>query len=255
MKVFVNSIPKSGTNYVSRIFTAAGFAYANRSIAASSVTGRYEFIKKFARADRAPFVDVGLQTEAKLSEHWLKRVTTVPGNHYLTGHARYSERLRTILQENQLRIVLVYRRPEAVLHSWIMYQDAASLSNRHISNLLHDMNYEGRFYTILNGIEYKKRIYRDFKATYEAARYWLSLPEVIPFEFKGERVCDASIAAEDIRTLFESLQVTMSLDECKSLHYSVYGNSHTYRSANDMEWREFWNADMKAKFYESFVSE
>lgn len=123
-KVFVNSFPKSGTNLVEKLLRLVGIRMAGKSIAMSSVLGRYETIKKLTRtiSFNSWAVPIGLEVPVSVTASWLKEyIDSLSPGQYMTGHAAYSDYLESLLSIHSICVLQVVRDPRAILSSMAKY--------------------------------------------------------------------------------------------------------------------------------------
>ncbi|MCW8828151.1 MAG: sulfotransferase domain-containing protein [Gammaproteobacteria bacterium] len=123
-KIFINSMPKSGTNLVSRLFNISGYHYAKLGVAPTLLIGRHYLLRQVLRRSffsRNPVI-VGLDVQMPVRREWLERkFNSVKDGFYVTGHANYSQGIKNILDTAGFKTVLVIRDPCDVIVSYAHY--------------------------------------------------------------------------------------------------------------------------------------
>lgn len=139
MKVFLNSMPKSGTNMLSRLFDLHDVPYDNLGISQTLLLGNYYFVRQMLRRsffESAP-VNIGLDVQMPLRRAWLsKRLAKVRDRHYITGHANWSPVLEDLLGINQIKTIVIVRNPADTLLSHVHY--IATTSSHFLHNAFKD---------------------------------------------------------------------------------------------------------------------
>lgn len=110
-RVFVNSMPKSGTHLAMSLLDAfPGFRFSGRHVAFSEI----EALDGPPRGPLPPHAIAGRDALV----HELDRV---PGRSYMTGHLAYDRDLAAALESSDARLVLFIRDPRAVVVSMARY--------------------------------------------------------------------------------------------------------------------------------------
>lgn len=237
MKIFVNSLPKSGTNLVAKLIEGLGYKYSNKSIALSSKLGRYERIKRLTRSRwfRGGSIEIGLEINADLSSAWVEKyLTQVQDGQYVTGHAAYSDHLNEILINNGYKIIQVIRNPLDVMFSYAKYiiekenryyPTHATLASLTLNERVKLLAKGGR----LSDCDYYLRGIREVLRSQEG---WFQNQTALPIRFedlvgpKGGGTQDAQ------KNIVKEICSYIEVDEKKGLELidSLYGGTHTFRS-------------------------
>ena len=118
--VFANGIGKSGTNLLIKLCGLLGAPYSGFGLAASSIIGPYQPVRKLLRAPK-PFerpVDVGLEVSTRVSPFWLRQRLIRCRGKCVSGHAAHSKRLLNMLLKNRYKIIQIIRDPRDVTVSF-----------------------------------------------------------------------------------------------------------------------------------------
>lgn len=236
MKVFVNSMPKSGTNMVQLLVEKMGYTYSNRSLAASSTTGRYEFIKKmlrspcFSRAD----VHLGVEYDASVSSQWLQRyVSSVAERQYLSGHAAYSGYLGSLLSDEVIKIILVLRNPIDVLLSMTKYIVEPQNTWYPFHSYLASLEFMERAeFLVRGGLDsHSGRYYRGMKFQYAALEGWLDYKGLLVVRFEDLVGKKGGGSDSQQKKVIENVATFTGMDPslANQISSSLFGHGPTFR--------------------------
>lgn len=244
MKVFVNSLPKSGTNLVAKLTRLVNVQDSGKSIASSSVVGNYQFAKSCMRLDHfsGNNIPVGLEFPVSLGYAWLDRYLKIANNQYLSGHAAFSEQLVHLLQKNGIKQIQVFRHPAAVLVSWAKFiaEDKNSWHPSHAHMV--KMNLDDRCRFMLTGglLEGGKYYQSSFTEILSRTDGWLeSTALVVRYEdivgAKGGGNDDAQRLV--IKNVMQHMGMHAAENELDRLQDQLYGGTHTFRSGQINSWQ------------------
>lgn len=243
MRVFVNSVPKSGTNLVAKLVRLTGMQDSRRSIASSSIVGRYQLIKSCVRIDHlsGDNVSVGLEFPVSVGYHWLNRYLKIDNNHYLSGHAAFSEQLAYLIGTNGVSHIQVFRHPAAVLLSWVKFfvEDINSWHPSH--TIMKKMNLEDRCYFMLaGGIHAEtKRYQNSFAEILRRSEGWLDGNALI-VRYEDIVGCkgggDDNIQRLTIARVMRHIGRPFSESDLDRMQEQLYGGTHTFRSGRVDGW-------------------
>ena len=155
MKVFANSIPKSGTHLLLRLLTLLDFDMADfGGIKPSLVTeedrvtdrllrkalktrepgkflgigphlvdsGRFPAARALIRTRGPEKVTLGVEFPREIGRRWLqKRLGQVPENSVVSAHCAYTPQLDEVLNEEKMRAVCILRDPRDTAISYVHY--------------------------------------------------------------------------------------------------------------------------------------
>ena len=249
MRVFVNSIHKSGTNLVEKLVQLSGIQRSGRSLALSSIEGPFTPIRKLLRgAKSGEGVPVGLESPADVRSSWLSRYVSIPGDHYMSGHAPYSEALAGTLASQNYRVLQVYRDPRSVLVSWAKYCDDRSLRWYPFYDYLKALGFEDRVRFFLRGGEYGGKPYFGIKELVHRTAGWLNDERTMALRY--EDLVGASGGGEDavqrqaIELALNFIGLEFDENTVEEIQTNLYGGTHTFREGRVDGWREALNAEL-----------
>ncbi|MGK2873373.1 MAG: sulfotransferase domain-containing protein [Alphaproteobacteria bacterium] len=242
-RVFVNSFPKSGTNLVEKLVRQFGYSHSGRSIAFSSVCGRYTTIKRITRACslRNVQIPIGLEVPAAVSAGWLKKyVRGVAHGSYFSGHAAWSGYLDDILQSEGIKVVQVIRDPRGILASMASYvveeQNAWYPFHRSFKSL--PRRELLKFYIKGGYVPGAEMFYSGIREALSRAEGWLHSSNAIVVRF--EDLVGAKGGGSDESQLEAITQIANFIDaqgvDIQQIQQSLFGGTHTFRGGQIDRW-------------------
>lgn len=230
-QIFVNSLPKAGTNLVSRAFDLAGIPYGKVGIAGTLLLGNHYLVRQVLRRSffgRAPLM-LGLEVQMPVRRAWLdRRLARVPAGGYVTGHANWSMGLENLLTAQGYRTALVIRDPRDVLLSHGHY--VAGTRNHFLNATYSRLDLAARTRLTLDGGPIDGLDVAPFTTMLERIDRWIGRPwvEVIRFEDAVGPAYGGSLERQ--RTVLETLsKLTGRSFDPDLMEAKLYGQSHTFR--------------------------
>lgn len=237
MKLFVNSLPKSGTNLVQKLVELLNFKYSGKSLASTNLIGRYQFIKTLLHGswfDVNPLI-IGLEIPTATSSKWVnKQLSSLHDHTYISGHAAYSDHLAFLLAKNNIKVLQVSRNPYDVIYSWVNYIVEDNNHWHPLHTHLKSMSFDERVkFTVTGGfVEGKKLYIESFRSILRSQEGWFESEIVLPLKFEdmvgSQGGGDDNIQAETIEKICDFLEINVSNTAFISQH--LYGGTHTFRS-------------------------
>lgn len=239
-KLLINSLPKSGTNMVSKLANLMNLSYTNIGIASSSVLGKYSVLKSLIRG---PFfcpaiIRVGVDTSACVRESWITQTfSKIKSGSYATGHTPYSDQLMNLLTDLRIRVIQVVRDPRDVLVSWSHY--VASQPWHFAYAAYADRSFEDCCRFTLYGGRVGKIYIEGFTSILRAVEGWLLNPKVLVIHYEnlvGESGGGSRKAQSDtIRQFAEFVGCkSVQIDTCAD---ALYGGTPTFRKGKIGSWK------------------
>ncbi len=238
VKLFVNSLPKSGTNLLQRMVELIGFKYSNRSIAASSIMGKYKLLKTFMRGNIfGDFgVNIGLDYDVCVSNKWLAYQLNINGFYYLSGHSAYSEYLHNLLKLKNIQTLHIIRDPRDVIISSIFYTQT---NKQHLLyKFCKNMKFDELFYLYLYGGKIGKYYINSYKEILLRTIKWYDKENVLIIKF--EDIVGEKGGGDDEKQYNVLLNVKDFLNIDFDLIYvrdNLYGKSKTFRKGKIFQWK------------------
>jgi len=251
-KVFVNSLPKSGTNLVSKFLKLIGYKYANLGLASSLILGRYFFIRQLIRGvlfTKNPIV-IGLDIPYSIRAEWLeKKLEKLETGMYITGHARYSDNLYMLLKKHNLKIIQVIRDPRDVLVSYVHY--ISNNPSHFLYKCLRKMNYKEKYEFLLYGGKCNGLYIESFRTILLNIDLWISKNDI--FIIKFEDIIGSKGGGNDNKQLsiakqiLDFLEIKSDISKLKFVLDNLFGGTHTFRKGKIGSWKEEMPKDIVDK--------
>ena len=236
--LLINSLPKSGTNLVSKMADLVGMAYSGKSISSGSLYGRHGVFKRVLRGCKfSECIDIGLDFPALASRRWVMSVLgCLDSSSYLTGHLPFNSAIKDLLDEKKCKIIHVVRDPRDVLVSWTHYVRDQPWHFAH--EALSSVKFEQAIRLVLRGFSSCNCKVLSFKDILARSMGWLTDPSVKVIRFEelvGERGGgDRYLQAKVIESFISFIEIAeASSDKIASC---LYGGTHTFRKGQIGGW-------------------
>lgn len=256
-KVFINSLPKSGTNLLQGSVEKMGLKYTKKSIAASSILGSFYLVRQLIRGtirDKVT-VEIGLEVKVSIAEQWLRSIMRYTCNNcYVSGHANYSEHFKYLLDEYNFKTIYIIRDPRDVILSWIHYakKEKKHLLHQHFLSL--NLNEAIEF--ILYGGKTKDFFTDGLDQILKETILWVddsnkknSSVLIVKFEdLVGEKGGGSKqLQINTLKQIANFLDLEIEKIDFSKISEQVFGQSHTFRKGKINGWKEELSNDMIRK--------
>ncbi len=258
-RILVNSLPKSGTNMVQKCLELADIPYSGRSVAASSMFGRYARIKSLFRdvsVKETPVV-VGLEIPVGVSPSWLHEYLQGASG-YVSGHAAFSSHYHSILKAEGYSTIQVVRHPCAVLASWANYIAEPGYYWRDAQRIFSRMSPQERVRLMLYGGLLDKSdtrfYYRGFREVWNQVQGWVDSADVLTVKYEdlvgSQGGGSDELQRDTIARIMRHVGRDMSNSEINWIAKNLYGGTHTFRQGHIEGWRKLIDAEREEQVYE-----
>lgn len=250
MRVFVNSLPKSGTNLLEKLIRMLEIKQSGRSIASTNIIGRHSLAKSVLHQDHISgmSVPIGLEFPVSVSMKWLDKTLAITDGQYLSGHAAYSEQLDFLVRKNVLKMIQIYRDPRAVLVSWAKYVAEEENSWYTFHHFFKDMELKDRIRFLLMGGEAEGVYYSSFKEVLNRSGGWLHSENVLPVRFEdivGERGGGSyETQRETIISILDYIGQDYSDSDLDTLQQGLFGGTLTFRGGRIDAWKNSVDSEL-----------
>lgn len=258
-RLFVNSLPKSGTNYFTKVLDHLNVKYSGVSFSSGSLSGKYSFAKKIVRGKllkSSSSVDVGLDISTELRRSWVEsKLNEVQLGEYVTAHCLCTPEINHLLDRYGYKKFMVIREPLSVLVSWAnyIYTDKRHFSHSHVK----DMNrLDERILFLLNGSQVNGQSVYPFDVILDNAIRWYKRDDVEIIRFEELLSVKNS---KNLNTLSNSMlklceYIGRSEKELLNSIRFVYGKSHTFRVGENIDISELIdNKELVSRIDESLA--
>jgi len=240
-KVFINSLPKSGTNLVAKLTELVGYNYNKVGIAATLLLGKYFLLRQILRGDicdRNPII-IGLDLPIAVSSKWIKKkFSNLPSGEFISGHANYSDHLYYILQEKNIKTIQVIRDPRDVLLSYVHY--VAKTPSHFIYDFYKNKSFDERLKFTLEGGKAGDLYVESFSEMLNKVDGWFNKNNVLIVKFEDIIGENGGGSREiQIKTIDEIIDF-LSIKNSSSVTAAdqLFGGTHTFRKGQIGSWKD-----------------
>ena len=243
MNIFANSIPKSGTNLLQRFLDLSDVQYSGRSIAASSVYGRYGYLKHLLHQPNAKEIPIpiGLDVPVVVSPKWLQSYLHNASG-YITGHAQYSNHFSHILISENYKVIQIYRHPGAVLVSWAHYIVNPGYYWSDVCYKMAKLSLQQRIRLMVRGGELENTYYTGIVDIIQRSEGWLHDRNTLTIRFEdlvgSNGGGDDIIQKDTMKTILKYIGISKNERELDTIQASLFGATHTFREGQIDRWKE-----------------
>lgn len=185
-KVFVNSLPKSGTNLVSKCLDLMGYIQVG-GIDASLVLRRSmkaRVRRFFYKTDSIAGYQVGIDLPVRVSQKLVTNILArAVDRQYVTGHVGYGSDLLELIKSDGYRPLLILRDPRSVLNSFVHYVDSNEKHTLHL--LFKDKSLGQKYQYALHGVQHGTVVLRPLLQRCLAMDAWLTDDQVHQLRFES----------------------------------------------------------------------
>jgi len=247
-KVFLNSLPKAGTNLVSKLLNLIGYTYRPPGIAATLLLGKFSFLRQLIRGakfEKNPVI-IGLDLPVAISHNWLEgKFSVLKTKEYMTGHANYSDHLYFLLHKYNIKVIQVIRDPRDVLISYVHY--VARTPSHFIYSFYKNLSFEDRIRFTLEGGKAGDLYVESFPQMLKKVEEWVRKENIMVVKFEdliGEKGGGSRlIQVRTIKDICTFLGV-MNVDYEKVVD-NLFGGTHTFRKGKIGSWKEELSEELK----------
>lgn len=257
MNIFVNSIPKSGTNLLQRLLDLSEVPYSGRSIAASSSFGRFAWLKQWLHRPEVNEVPlpIGLEVPTVVSPSWLRNYLH-QARGYVTGHAQYTQNLSYLLTSEGYKTIQIFRHPCAVLVSWAHYIESPDYYWQAASRELVRMPLQHRMTLMARGGMFGNMYYTGLVEIIRKAEGWLRDPNTLVIRFEdlvGPQGGGSDLVQKNtIQAILKYASIRKSNLEVEAIQSALFGKTPTFRSGQVDGWKQVMDRAMLASMREIF---
>lgn len=185
-KVFLNSLPKAGTNLAAKCLELMGYRQVG-GVDASIISrrGLPSILRRwyFRPAKSSPCYLVGIDMPVELSCKAVARILNrAKSGNFIPGHVGYKPELLGMIKSKGFAPVLILRDPRAVLNSFVHYVVANAFHPLH--TFFKNKSTEERYRFALHGIRDTQSHLQPLLTRCRAVDVWKSDPAVLSLRFE-----------------------------------------------------------------------
>ncbi|MDZ4699452.1 MAG: sulfotransferase domain-containing protein [Rhodothermales bacterium] len=240
-QAFINSLPKSGTHLTAKCLKLMG--YSERDHVGSAQVLNPGLASKLRRLSWLPVRQgylVGIDTPVEISRRAVHRMLRrAPAHSFFTAHVGYATALLDAVVAHDVRPIVVFRDPRAVLVSFVHY--VAERKEHVIHEEFASLTMEERFDAVLNGRRFRNAYLESLRTRCLALEGWLNSDDTVKIRFEdlvGNRGGGSDeIQRNTLQRLCDSLDiVNPPIDKVVE---ELFGpGRHTFRKGQVASWQE-----------------
>ena len=250
-RIFVNSLPKSGTHLVASILTLfPGLALQRPALTRKLRWHPLNYLRPWDQ--RTGLVGIGQPREVRLGTLYYL-FNQLSRGHYLLGHIPYQECVADMLRSMGIRTIFVIRDPRDVVVSQVHY------ALKHKSHYLHrDFKRLGadkeRFIAAILGITRRNGDHKShgIGTKLEITLGWMEAESVLTLRFEeliGERGGGSlDDQRKAIMQIGSHIGIEVSAGGALSIGEAAFGRGYTYRRGRIGSWRDVFDEEVKDVF-------
>jgi hypothetical protein len=269
-RVFLNSMPKSGTFLLAKTLQLLGYKDFSKDIAFFKkglsklgmwvpLSFSHEQIDKnlsyrFFRVLKAhSYVDIGVMSPIKvpssLCSKWLEKV---PEGYFIAGHVPCTETFEGLLKELNFRHIIIIRDPRDVLVSMAHY---IAKPVHPLSKTMSKFSFNKRIQFLMKGGMVGNRIILNFKDAYSSMLKWRYSRDCVLIRFEeliGEKGGgNKSSALMTLKNIAGYLDINLDDSRMNYIYSNIFDvNSPTFRKGKIGSWKEEFPAGLLDNFNE-----
>ena len=240
-KVFVNSLPKSGTNLLAKCLLL--FGYKERGhISAGTVLDSTPraFIRRLLWKSNSDGYLFGVNSPIMVRKSPIDSILRkVKEGQFITAHVGYQQELLDAVINNGLTPIQVIRDPRAVLASFVPY--VLDDKNHFLNGLFSSLSLEECYKAVLDGVTENNLTQRSLQQCCEALDPWLNTDGVTVVKFEDIVGDQGGGSDEERLKVLEQLADALNLSRkmIPQVAENLYGpGRHTFRKGRVDSWRE-----------------
>ncbi|OUU51310.1 MAG: hypothetical protein CBC25_05815 [Pelagibacteraceae bacterium TMED65] len=246
-KIFINGVWKSGNHLIYSALNTLGLKGPTIGFASHLLKGKLTILKKIMRSrsiNNKNKIDIGLDTICEIDKSWIKKKITTNKNHIIGGHCKYSEGFDNLINECDLKKIIILRDPRDILLSfcdWIKKEKDYFLFD-HFYNKSNVYIIE----SLLNGFTYKKTKFYSFKTTLKGFNGWLNTNNKLIIKY--EELINNKTNSEKLNLLSKKIVNFLEFNSIEKLDREKYfGKSKTFMIGKENRWKRYERKDLIKK--------
>lgn len=242
MRIVANSVPKSGTNLLSRLLVLLGFEHRPLGIRPRLVAGPLSPVRRVLRAREQEKISVGVVSPQQVGRRWLeRRLSRVPDGCFVTAHCLHTPGLAGLLREQGMRVVCIIRDPRDVTVSQMHYIKRERDHFAHDAFVALPSDHERLLFSIRGG-ELGGRELRSLGERYREFLGWEEDEGAVVVRFEdliGPRGGGSAAAQRQaVERVAAHLGVAVDGAALRRVEERLFGEGKTFRKGQIGGWRE-----------------
>lgn len=240
-KVFVNSLPKSGTNLLAKCLLLFGYKERGHISAGTILDSTPRaFVRRILwKSDSGGYL-LGVNSPVMVRKAPIDSILRkVRDNQFISAHVGYQQELLDAVIDNAFTPIQVIRDPRAVLASFVPYVLADK--NHFLHKLFKSLPSDERYKAVLDGVTENNLTQQSLRECCEALNPWLNTEGVVVVKFE-DIVGSQGGGSDEIRNkVLEKIADALNIprEKIPSVADNLYGpGRHTFRKGRIDTWKE-----------------
>lgn len=239
--VFINSLPKSGTNLLAKTLNLMEFKESGITLDSGHFNRRniinfiYNLLPKKNKQGFIIGIDTPIQVEFTRILRLLNRIKE---NEYFVGHLGYTFELIETLKK-RFKIIQIIRDPRAVLSSFVKYVENNKFHYLHTEFTSYSK--EERYLVGYNGFIKNNKILQPLKIRCNAMNPMIWDREILTIKFEnliGEKGGgNRNKQKESLESIYNHLNIEYSNEILANIQDGLFGSSKTFRKGEIDSWK------------------
>lgn len=269
-RVFVNSMPKSGTFLLMKAVELLGYRNFTKDLSIFKkglckfglwlpASFSYENINKNIRyrvsklRSYHEYVLIGVTTQLKVSSSLCKSwLETVPEGFFIAGHTPYTEDFEQILQKLGFKHLVIVRDPRDVLISMAHY---IAKPSHPLSKTLEKLSFNDRIQFLMKGGAAGNRSILNFRDAFLSVLKWKEREDCILIRFEdliGEKGGGSKILAlMALKKIQRYLGLYLDDGQLEKIYNNIFDiSSPTFRKGKIASWKDEFPSELLQVFNE-----
>ena len=184
-KVFINSLPKAGTNLLANFFDI--LHYSTKVDFGAHLVLSDKIISKFNRVRFHPFLSkgiiIGIDTPVEIRFSYIERkLLSVKSNEYVTSHVGYTDEVLLLTKKYEFKNIVMIRDPRAVLNSLVHY--ISNDKSHYLHEYFRTLTEVEKFSVALNGNIKESKVLNSMLTRCNSISNWIEDPSVLCIRFE-----------------------------------------------------------------------
>jgi len=254
--IFINSLPKSGTNLLAKTLSLMGFKESGVTLDSGHFNRRnfMNFMYNLLPEKNKQGFIIGIDTPIQVEFNRIKRlINSIKENEYFVGHLGYTFELIEILKK-RFKIIQIIRDPRAVLSSFVKYVENNKFHYLHLE--FTNNSKEQRYLMGYNGFIKNNKILQPLKIRCNAMNPMIWDKEILTIKFEnliGEKGGGKrNKQKESLESICTHLNIKYNNEILANIQDRLFGSSKTFRKGEIDSWKneipskitEYINADL-----------
>tara|TARA_S200000501_G_C20701378_1_gene689675 strand:+ start:156 stop:977 length:822 start_codon:yes stop_codon:yes gene_type:complete len=267
MKVFINTIPHSGTHFIVSILEAFGFKHSTFNYSFYTIKPFFRINQKRGINWRSAYllqnvlsikpkeIPVSVSSPRNITQSTYKNLfKNLNNQEFIIGHVPFSKKASDLNEKNIDRVISITRDPRDMVLSMMRHIKDRSQHHAHRYLFKELDNDQERFNQICKGYQNEFGYMCGIKKMYESILEWekFSKSKILKFEeiIGPQGGGDVESQINSINDLSNFLGLEFNEEEIIEISNKAFGNSTTFRGGRINGWKSFLT-DEQNKFFES----